>query len=84
LNFWLVRFVIAVVLWPLAGLLVQAGELRRDFMPSPALGENLNFVVSVPDGYEASRARYPVLYLLHGAGGDAGEWTSAIILSATA
>jgi enterochelin esterase-like enzyme len=82
--FWLVRFVIGAVLWPLMSLCVQAGELRRDFMPSPALGENLNFVVYVPDGYEATRARYPVLYLLHGAGGDAGEWTSAINVQAIA
>ncbi|MFX8922162.1 alpha/beta hydrolase-fold protein, partial [Acinetobacter baumannii] len=27
---------------------------------------------------DGSRARYPVLYLLHGAGGDAAEWTEAV------
>ena len=53
-------------------------------MPSPALGENLNFVVYVPDGYETSRARYPVLYLLHGAGGDTAEWSNAINIQAVA
>lgn len=29
-----------------------------------------------PPGYETSRARYPVLYLLHGWGGDEDEWSS--------
>ncbi|MEQ1696598.1 MAG: alpha/beta hydrolase-fold protein [Hyphomicrobiaceae bacterium] len=75
---------IAAALLPLMGFCVQAGELRRDFLPSPTLGENLNFVVYLPDGYEASRARYPVLYLLHGAGGDASEWTSATKLQTVA
>ncbi len=84
MNFRLLRLVIAAVLLPLGGFCAQAGELRRDFLPSPVLAENLNFVVYVPDGYDATRARYPVLYLLHGAGGDAGEWTSAIQVQAVA
>lgn len=72
------KIAVTVALLPMLALCAQAGELRRDALPSPTLGENLNFIVYVPDGYDASRVRYPVLYLLHGAGGDAGEWTNAI------
>lgn len=84
MRVWIARFVWATLMLPLACLLAEAGELRRDFMPSPTLQENLGFVVYVPDGYEASRARYPVIYLLHGAGGDSGEWTGAIGLQQAA
>lgn len=79
MDFRFLRLVVAGLLLPLASLCGQAGELRRESVPSPTLGENLNFVVYVPDKYEATRVRYPVLYLLHGAGGDAGEWTNSAI-----
>ena len=32
--------------------------------------------VYTPPGYETSGEKYPVLYLLHGAGGDEDAWTS--------
>ncbi len=32
------------------------------------------YVVYLPDGYQAGRKQYPVLYLLHGAGGDERSW----------
>jgi enterochelin esterase-like enzyme len=32
--------------------------------------------VYTPPGYEANRAKYPVLYLLHGGGGDEDTWTT--------
>ena len=55
-----------------------AGQVRRETVPSLALGGDLSYAVYVPDGYEGSRARYPVLYLLHGAGGDFTEWTDVV------
>src|SRR3954454_1424072 len=43
---------------------------------TPALAAPTKVRVLLPDGYAASpRRRYPVLYLLHGAGDDAGAWT---------
>jgi enterochelin esterase-like enzyme len=32
--------------------------------------------VYTPPGYETSKAKYPVLYLLHGGGGDEDAWTT--------
>ncbi|NIQ09194.1 MAG: esterase, partial [Gammaproteobacteria bacterium] len=46
---------------------------------SPTIGMERRMYVYTPPGYEnemnASK-RYPVLYLLHGAGGDESAWTT--------
>ena len=52
----------------------DAGQLRRETVPSAALGREMPFMVYVPDGYAANDLSYPVLYLLHGAGGDENAW----------
>ena len=53
----------------------QAGQVFADQAPSAALGRDVKFTVYVPDGYKADGAvAYPVVYLLHGAGGDENEW----------
>lgn len=46
-----------------AGTLKLATEYH---MASAALGDQRTILVSVPEGYDASRARYPVIYLLDG------------------
>lgn len=53
----------------------QAGQVFADQAPSAALGRDVKFTVYVPDRYQAGGAvSYPVIYLLHGAGGDENEW----------
>jgi enterochelin esterase-like enzyme len=51
-----------------------AGELRGETFDSVALGREMRFVVYVPDEYQSTAHYYPVLYLLHGAGGDENAW----------
>lgn len=51
-----------------------AGEVFADRAPSAALGRPVPFTVYLPDGYKDSAGPYPVVYLLHGAGGDENEW----------
>ena len=47
---------------------------RRSFV-SELLGRSMPYAVYVPPEYEtAPSARYPVLYMLHGMGGDYTEW----------
>ena len=46
----------------------------QDQQSSVALGRDFRFSIYLPDGYEAGDLRYPVLYLLHGAGGDETAW----------
>ena len=44
--------------------------VSREF-DSPALQRKWTYAVYLPDGYETSTLRYPVLYLLHGHNGKA-------------
>lgn len=52
----------------------SASELFRQSIPSAALTRDLGYLVYLPDDYAASGQRYPVLYLLHGAGSDETSW----------
>lgn len=52
----------------------QGGTLRAYSMKSDILGVEKEFSVYLPEGYETSDSEYPVLYLLHGAGGYHGTW----------
>lgn len=47
-------------------------------------GKPLPYRVLLPVGYEQSLRRYPVLYLLHGAGGDENDWSTRTNLAAYA
>ncbi|MDX2156672.1 MAG: alpha/beta hydrolase-fold protein [Hyphomicrobiaceae bacterium] len=52
----------------------QSVILKED-IPSAALARPFAYVVYLPKGYAQGDKRYPVLYLLHGAGGDEATWT---------
>ena len=55
----------------------QRGSVSHVWYDSKILGLNRRLTVYTPYGYEANKkAKYPVLYLLHGAGGDEEAWTS--------
>lgn len=55
---------------------VPHGTLAHVWCPSPTLGFPRRMAVYTPPDYEASNARYPVLYLLHGGGNDEDGWTT--------
>ena len=55
---------------------VPHGTVSRIWYDSPALGLERLMTVYTPAGYETSGKRYPVLYLLHGMGGDEEAWIS--------
>ena len=48
----------------------QRGNLSQVWYDSPTLGINRRLFVYTPYGYNKGTTKYPVLYLLHGAGGD--------------
>lgn len=56
---------------------VKHGTLAKVWYPAPKLGmEERRMTVYTPAGYEDNPTRrYPVLYLLHGAGGDENAWS---------
>ncbi len=53
---------------------VPHGTLSKVWYPSPTLGMDRRMSVYTPAGYEKGKGRYPVLYLLHGMGGDEDCW----------
>ena len=55
---------------------VPHGTLAKVWYESPSLNLTRRMYVYTPAGYEGSGARYPVLYLLHGGGGDEDAWTT--------
>lgn len=52
------------------------GNISQVWYPSPTLGTDRRMYVYTPPGYDSGRDSYPVLYLLHGAGGDEDAWSS--------
>src|SRR5262245_17672414 len=54
---------------------VPHGTVQAVWYPSPTLKQaNRRMMVYTPPGYETSTQKYPVLYLLHGGGGDEDAW----------
>lgn len=55
---------------------VPHGTVARRWYESPGLNMDRRLTIYTPPGYETSTEKYPVLYLLHGAGGDEEAWIS--------
>jgi len=53
---------------------VPHGSVTRRWYDSPGNGMPRRVTVYTPAGYEKSTEKYPVLYLLHGMGGDEEAW----------
>ena len=55
---------------------VPHGALSKVWYNSPSLGLYRRMYIYTPPGYEENNEKYPVLYLLHGGGGDEDAWSS--------
>ena len=53
---------------------VPHGTVARRWYDSPGNSMARRVTIYTPAGYETSKEKYPVLYLLHGAGGDEEAW----------
>lgn len=53
---------------------VSHGTVARRWYDSPSIGLNRRITIYTPAGYETNKEKYPVLYLLHGMGGDEEAW----------
>ena len=57
---------------------IPRGAVARHAFHSSVAKDDREFFVYTPAGYDARRSQpYPVLYLLHGLGDDAGRWVNA-------
>ena len=68
----------SIILFSLALLLpalsARAGKVVTDSMRSVTLGAEVKFNVYLPDGFDESAEKYPVVYLLHGLSDDYEAW----------
>jgi enterochelin esterase-like enzyme len=56
---------------------VPPGEIHHHFYKSGVVGDDRDFFVYTPPGYDArAKQTYPVLYLLHGFSDDASAWSA--------
>jgi enterochelin esterase family protein len=53
---------------------VSHGTVSKVWYDSPVLDMRRRMVVYTPPGYETSRDKYPVFYVIHGGGGDEENW----------
>lgn len=53
---------------------IPHGTVTATWFPSTALEASRRMFVYTPPGYEGGTTNYPVLYLLHGSGGDENAW----------
>ena len=53
---------------------IPHGTISRRWYNSDGLKMDRRLTIYTPPGYESSDTNYPVLYLLHGAGGDEEAW----------
>ena len=55
---------------------VPHGTLSKVWYDSPTFKMKRRMYVYTPPGYETGNKKYPVLYVLHGGGGDEEQWIS--------
>jgi enterochelin esterase family protein len=55
---------------------VPHGSVSVIWYPSPILKSTRRMYIYTPPGYEDGKGKFPVLYLLHGGGGDEDAWTT--------
>lgn len=55
---------------------VAHGNVERIWYPSTQYKTNRRLTVYTPPGYDKGKNKYPVLYLLHGSGGDEEAWVT--------
>lgn len=58
-------------------------ELRDQTIESQVLGRTMKYSVYLPAGYDRTK-EYPVLYMLHGAGGGNNDWLNGGMINANA
>lgn len=68
------RFLFIILLIPYCLKAQESKVFDSLILKSNILKKDKKFALYLPPGYESTKRSYPVLYLLHGGGGDHTEW----------
>jgi enterochelin esterase-like enzyme len=74
-NLRLALILLAMTYWTFQGTL-QAGQVLAYSFHSQTLGRDWRYNAYLPDGYEHSNLRYPVLFMLHGFSENENAWVT--------
>ncbi|MGX1931032.1 alpha/beta hydrolase [Flagellimonas sp. 2504JD4-2] len=58
--------------------IVKASQVDTLIVESRSMNKPIANIVILPDSYSSQKEKYPVLYLLHGAGGNYTDWISKV------
>jgi len=61
-----------------SAILASAYRVDTIRIESKSMNKPISNIVIIPDNYSAQQKGFPVLYLLHGAGGDYTNWASKV------
>lgn len=70
------RFFIVFLIFSLITASLLAGSVKYEFFTSNILGRDLGYSVYLPDDYNSSNLYYPIIYILHGHGGNQYQWVN--------
>ena len=72
--FLVMKRLLALTILLLAAVSANAGKIVTDSLYSNVLKASVKYNVYLPDGFDESSKTYPVVYLLHGLGGNYTDW----------
>ncbi|MCM4166152.1 2-succinyl-6-hydroxy-2,4-cyclohexadiene-1-carboxylate synthase [Arenibacter antarcticus] len=59
-------------------IIVNASQVDTVMVVSKSMNKSIPNMVITPDNYSTQKESYPVVYLLHGAGGNYADWVSKV------
>jgi enterochelin esterase-like enzyme len=72
MNFYKLSLILFILIFSFS--IARAGTVYSVEFFSPSLVRNWTYTVYLPEGYDNSELKYPVVYLLHGNGGNHNDW----------
>jgi len=81
---WAARMVILIIALSVVPTIVNAGQVLAYSFNSQTLGRDWRYNAYLPDGYDRSNLRYPVLFMLHGYSENENAWVSKGRINAVA